>query len=117
MSDIVLSADRIDELIQAVNDLLLELVGDRLQSVCVSIIVDRRLSHGEWLQTSDYIYIIWNDECGQQKLDGCVNDIGLLLDTIRQKVIGPPFSEIARDSTEAFLAMFPDIEELEPSHA
>lgn len=117
MTDIKLSADRIDELIQAVNELLLELLGDRLKSTCVSIMVNRRrLKDGSWAQTSDYIYIIWNDERGQQKLDGCVNDVGLVLDAIRLKIIGPPFNEIARSSTEAFLTMFPDVEELEATN-
>lgn len=118
MTDIKLSPNRIDELIEAVNALLIELVGDRLKSTCVSVMIDRRRNKaGEFEQTSDYVFVIWHDERGQQVLPSCVNSVDRVLDAIRQKIIGPPFAEIAAKSTAAFLALIPDVVECEAVNA
>lgn len=101
-----LSADRLDEMVQAVNDLLAELLGARLRSVSVSLIVNRR--HPDLDQCIVFLHVIWFDESGRQFSVGSSDCVpASLLDAIRREVVGPPFAEIATESTRKFCEMFP----------
>ena len=100
-----LSADRIDELIEAINAELLRLLGDTLGSTCVSLCVDRRSKEWNRQQWASYLYVIWWQHGKQFSLSTSV-DVADVLDAIRREIFGPPFSEIAKQSTKEFCDLF-----------